>query len=75
MAMALHMERFNLSSRMHVHRLTRLTNAHSKTLTNHKAMLGLWFAFYDYCRKHMTLKTTKSPPLKLRSSNSLNWPR
>ena len=52
------MERFNLSSRMHVRRLTRLTNAHSKTLTNHKAMLTLWFAFYNFCRKHMTLKTT-----------------
>lgn len=52
------MERFNLSSRMHVRRLTRLTNAHSKTLANHKAMLALWFAFYNFCRKHMTLKTT-----------------
>jgi IS1 family transposase len=52
------MERFNLSSRMHVRRLTRLTNAHSKTLTNHKAMLALWFAFYNFCRKHLTLKTT-----------------
>ena len=52
------MERFNLSSRMHVRRLTRLTNAHSNTLANHKAMLALWFAFYNFCRKHMTLKTT-----------------
>ena len=52
------MERFNLSSRMHVRRLTRLTNAHSKTLANHKAMLALWFAFYNFCRRHMTLKTT-----------------
>ena len=52
------MERFNLSSQMHVRRLTRLTNAHSKTLANYKAMLALWFAFYNFCRKHVTLKTT-----------------
>jgi hypothetical protein len=49
--------RINLSIRMHVGRLTRLTNAHSKTLTNHKAVLALWFAFYNSCRKHLTLKT------------------
>ena len=52
------MERFNLSSRMHVRRLTRLTNAHSKTMANHKAMLALWFAFYNFCLKQMTPKTT-----------------
>ena len=52
------MERFSLSSRTNVRRLTRLTNAHSKTMANHKAMPALWFAFYKFCLKHMTLKTT-----------------
>ena len=52
------MERFNLSTRMHVRRFTRLTNAHSKTTRNHDAMLGLYFAWYNWCRKHMTIKTT-----------------
>jgi len=51
-------ERQNLSLRMGVRRFTRLTNAHSKKWANHAAMLALWFAFYNYCRKHMTLKET-----------------
>lgn len=33
-------------------------NGFSKKWANHEAMLGLWFAFYNYCRKHMTLKET-----------------
>ncbi len=43
---------------MQVRRLTRLTNAHSKKTRNHDAMLSLWFAFYNWCRKHQTIKTT-----------------
>ena len=39
-------------------RLTRLTNAHSKKWQNHEAALGLFFGYYNYCRVHMTLKTT-----------------
>lgn len=53
-----HVERHNLSMRMGNRRLTRLTNAHSKKWENHEAMLALWFAFYNYCRPHMTIKTT-----------------
>lgn len=52
------MERFNLTTRMSVRRFTRLTNAHSKKNRNHDAMLGLYFAWYNWCRKHMTIKTT-----------------
>lgn len=52
------MERFNLTTRMQVRRFTRLTNAHSKKTRNHDAMLGLYFSWYDWCRKHMTIKTT-----------------
>lgn len=52
------MERFNLSTRMHNRRFTRLTNAHSKKWENHEAMLGLYFAWYNWCRKHLTIKTT-----------------
>ena len=52
------MERFNLTTRMQVRRFTRLTNAHSKTTRNHDAMLGLYFAWYNFCRKHSTIKTT-----------------
>jgi len=53
-----HIERHNLSTRMSVRRMTRLTNAHSKRWENHVAMLALWFAYYNYCRVHSTLKTT-----------------
>ncbi len=49
-------ERFNLSVRMHVRRFTRLTNAHSKSAAHHAAMTSLFVAFYNYCRKHETLK-------------------
>lgn len=53
-----HVERSNLSIRTSVRRLTRLTLAHSKKWRNHQAALALWFAYYNYCRVHTTLKTT-----------------
>ncbi len=49
-------ERLNLSVRMHVRRFTRLTNAHSKRAAHHAAMTALFVAFYNFCRKHETLK-------------------
>ncbi len=52
------MERFNLTTRMSVRRFTRLTNAHSKKTRNHDAMLGLYFAWYNWTRRHSTIKTT-----------------
>lgn len=52
------MERHNLTTRMHVRRFTRLTNAFSKKSRNHDAMLGLFFCWYNFCRKHSTIKTT-----------------
>jgi transposase-like protein/IS1 family transposase len=51
-------ERHNLSIRMAVRRLTRLTNAHSKKRKNHEAMLGLFFGFYNFVRVHSTIKQT-----------------
>lgn len=53
-----HSERLNLSIRMQNRRMTRLTNAHSKKWANHEAMLAIYFAYYNYCRKHATLKAT-----------------
>jgi hypothetical protein len=41
---------------MHVRRFTRLTNAHSKSAAHHSAMTALFVAYYNYCRKHETLK-------------------
>ncbi|MGI9104078.1 MAG: IS1 family transposase [Terriglobales bacterium] len=53
-----YIERSNLSLRMGVRRFTRLTNAYSKKLANLKAALTLWFAFYNYCRVHTSLRVT-----------------
>lgn len=51
-------ERSNLSLRMGVRRFTRLTNAFSKKWENHAAMIMLWFAYYNFCRIHQTLRVT-----------------
>ncbi len=53
-----HIERQNLTMRMCMRRLTRLTNAFSKKWENLKAALALHFAYYNFCRKHQTIKTT-----------------
>ncbi len=53
-----HVERFNLTIRMNNRRFTRLTNAHSKSLKHHKAMQAIFFAWYNFCRKHETIKQT-----------------
>jgi transposase-like protein/IS1 family transposase len=51
-------ERGNLSIRMAMRRMTRLTNAASKKWSNHSYALALWFAYYNFCRNHSTLKQT-----------------
>lgn len=38
--------------------MKRLTNAFSKKWENHEAALALFFAYYNYCRVHRTLRTT-----------------
>jgi transposase-like protein/IS1 family transposase len=53
-----HVERQNLSIRMGMRRMTRLTNAYSKKWQNLKAAYALWFAYYDFCRVHQTLRVT-----------------
>jgi IS1 family transposase len=53
-----HIERHNLSVRMENRRFTRLTNAFSKRWANHRAALALYFAYYNFCRMHKTLRCT-----------------
>jgi len=53
-----HVERHNLSMRTHRRRLTRLTNGFSKKWENLRAMLALYFAFYNFCRVHRSLRCT-----------------
>lgn len=53
-----HIERFNLTLRMQVRRFTRLTNAFSKKWENLHSALALYFAYYNFCRKHSSIKCT-----------------
>jgi len=39
-------------------RMTRLTNAFSKKWANVRYAYALWFAFYNFCRIHKTLRVT-----------------
>jgi transposase-like protein/IS1 family transposase len=53
-----HAERVNLTIRMSIRRMTRLTNGFSKKWENHEAHFAVFFVWYNFCRKHQTLGTT-----------------
>ena len=53
-----YVERQNLTMRMSMRRFTRLTNAFSKKLENHAAMVALYFMYYNFGRVHQTLRVT-----------------
>lgn len=50
------MERWNLTLRMQNRRFTRLTNGFSKKLENHAYMVAITMVYYNFCRKHKSLK-------------------
>ena len=58
-------ERQNLTLRMQIRRLTRLTNAFSKKLENLKAAIALHFAYYNLCRVHTSLRVTPGMESKI----------
>ncbi|MGO4881046.1 MAG: IS1 family transposase [Bryobacteraceae bacterium] len=53
-----HVERQNLTMRMQIRRLSRLTNGFSKKLENHRAAVALHFAWYNFCQIHGKLRVT-----------------
>jgi IS1 family transposase len=53
-----HVERQNLTMRMHMRRFTRLTNAFSKKIENHEYAVALHFTYYNFARIHQTLRVS-----------------
>jgi IS1 family transposase len=53
-----YVERLNATTRLHMRRLTRLTLAFSKKRENFEAAVGLHFAFYNFVKRHNTLRCT-----------------
>ena len=53
-----HIERLNGTTRLHMRRLTRLTYAFSKKRENFEAATALHFAYYNFVKRHNTLRCT-----------------
>jgi IS1 family transposase len=53
-----HIERLNGTTRLHMRRLTRLTYAFSKKRENFEAATALHFAYYNFVKRHITLRCT-----------------
>lgn len=53
-----HVERHNLTIRMHMRRYTRLTNAHSKKIENHQYAFALHAVFYNFAKINQAIRVT-----------------
>jgi IS1 family transposase len=53
-----YIERLNATTRLHVKRLSRLTLAFSKKMENFQAAVALHFAYYNFVRRHNSLRCT-----------------
>jgi IS1 family transposase len=53
-----HAERNNLTMRMGIRRFTRLTNAFSKKIENHRHAVAIHYMHYNFCRIHQSLRVT-----------------
>jgi len=53
-----YVEKQNHTVRMHCRRLARLTNAFSKKRENFDAAIALHYAYYNFCKRHTTLRCT-----------------
>ena len=58
-----YVERSNLTMRMGMRRLTRLTNGFSKKLENLSAAMAINFMYYNFARPHKTLGTKVTPAM------------
>lgn len=58
-----YVERNNLTMRMSMRRFTRLTNAFSKKVENHAAMVSLHFMNYNFARPHGALAKNTTPAM------------
>lgn len=53
-----HIERQNLTMRMHMRRFTRLTNGFSKKVENHGYAIALHFVYCNFAKIHKSLRVT-----------------
>lgn len=67
-----HVERQNLTIRMSMRRMTRLTNAFSKKWENLNHSYALHFFYYNFMRIHSTLRVTPAMESKL-TDHVWNW--
>jgi len=63
-----YIERLNATTRLHMRRLTRLTHAFSKKRENFEAAVGLHFAYYNFVKRHNTLRCTPAMAAGVTSS-------
>jgi IS1 family transposase len=63
-----YVERLNATTRLHMRRLTRLTLAFSKKRENFVAAVGLHFAYYNFVKRHNTLRMTPAMAAGVSSS-------
>ena len=64
-AMFTFVERQNLTMRMSMRRLTRLTNGFSKKWENLNKALALHFAYYNFCKVHQSIRVTPAMEAKI----------
>ena len=65
-----YVERLNATTRLHMRRLTRLTHGFSKKRENFDAAVALHFAFYNFVKKHSTIRCT---PAQAAGVESTKW--
>jgi IS1 family transposase len=63
-----YVEKQNHTVRMHCRRLSRLTNAFSKKRENFDAAIALHYTYYNFCKRHTTIRCTPAMEAGIESS-------